>query len=102
MDSPDDFLSKVTTYPDPLDLASQISYDADFEKYLYATLYPPSSSAPTPTTTYPDDNPAAETRNVAKKRVRKKAPKLEYCTKEQINVRTSLFALRKGYSPAVN
>lgn len=94
MDSPDGFQHNVATYSGPPDFASQGSCDAESEQYLDSAIFPPSSSAPTLTTPSMQGSPAAEARKAIKKRIRKKKPKLEYCTTEQITVRGSTPASR--------
>lgn len=96
MDSPDAFLSNVAQYAGPPDLFHHIYCDADSEQYLYSTVFTPSSSESTTDTPSLQSSSSEKTHKGAEKRIRKKAPKLEHCSKAQVTVRTFLLILRRA------
>lgn len=93
MDSPDDFPSNVAACSGLPDISFQIAHDAGFEQYLYSTPFHLSSLATTPTTPSLETSPRSETHNGVEKRIRKRPPKLEHCSKAQVTVRTVLLVL---------
>lgn len=80
----------MTTPSDsPAALGFPSTFESSLDPYLYSTLFHQSFSPQLQAVPSLEGTPTPDGRKEAKKRERKKQPKLEYCTAEQIAVCTS-------------
>lgn len=91
MESADDLLyamsDTMTTPSDsPATLGFPSAFESNLEPHLYSALFHPSFSPQLPTVPSLEGTPTPDDRREVTKREKKKQPKLEFCTSEQIAV----------------
>lgn len=89
MESADDFLAMsdaMSSNPESPALPLTTPFVSGLDQYLQSTLFHASLSPPMLSTPSLESTPSPEERKEVKKRERKKQPKLECCTDEQIAV----------------
>lgn len=103
MESADDFLSMSDTMSTPSEspaLPYPASFGSSLDQYLHSTLFQASLSPQLPMTPSLESTPSPEDRKEVKKRERKKQPKLECCTEEQIAVRAPHRLIHRAKTPS--